>query len=82
MKKKNLLLRLVVLVSAMMCAFGAVAQEAYANYTSSNETLTLYYDDLRSSRTGVTYDLNTGSQYTDWDNDGTKDYVTKVVVGR
>ena len=79
MKKKLLLLRLVVLVTAMMCALGAAAAEAYANYTTSNATLTFYYDDLRSSRTGTTYDLNTGSLYTDWDEDGTKDYVTKVV---
>ncbi|MBR5726798.1 MAG: BspA family leucine-rich repeat surface protein, partial [Muribaculaceae bacterium] len=79
MKNHSLLIRLVALVAAMMCALGASAAEAYANYTPSNTTLTFYYDNLRSSRTGTTYDLNTGSQYTDWDNDGTKDYVTKVV---
>jgi len=79
MKKKNLLLRLVVLVTAMMCAFGAAAVEAYANYTPSNTTLTFYYDDLRSSRTGTTYDLNTGDNDTGWDTDGTKSNVTKVV---
>ena len=79
MKKKNLLLRLVVLVTAMMCAFGAAAVEAYANYTPSNTTLTFYYDDLRSSRTGTTYDLNTGDNDTGWDTDGTKSSVTKVV---
>ena len=79
MKKKNLLLRLVVLVAAMMCAFGATAAEAYANYTPSNTTLTFYYDNLRASRTGTTYDLNTGDNDTGWDTDGTKSYVTKVV---
>ena len=77
--KKSTLFRLVALVAAMMCALGASAIEAYACYTPSNTTLTFYYDDLRSSRPGTTYDLNTGSQYTDWDNDGTKAYVTKVV---
>ena len=55
------------------------ATEAYACYTSSNKTLTFYYDNQRSFRTGTTYDLNMGSQYADWDEDGTKDYVTKVV---
>jgi surface protein len=75
----KLLFRLFALVAAMMCALGASAIEAYACYTSSNTTLTFYYDNYRSSRTGTTYDLNTGSQYTDWDNDGTKAYVTKVV---
>ena len=82
MKKKNLLLRFAVLVAAMMCALGASAVEAYACYTSSNTTLTFYYDNYRSSRTGTTYDLNTGSLYTDWDEDGTKDYVTKVSFTR
>ena len=79
MKKKSLLIRLVVLVTAMMCALGASAAEAYACYTSSNTTLTFYYDNLRSSRTGTTYDLNTGNNDTGWDTDGTKSYVTKVV---
>ena len=63
----------------MMCALGAAAIEAYANYTPSNTTLTFYYDNYRSSRPGMTYDLNTGSNYTDWDTDGTKSSVTKVV---
>ena len=79
MKKKNLLLRFAVLVAAMMCALGAAAAEAYANYTSSNTTLTFYYDNLRSTRTGSTYDLNTGSNDAGWDTDGTKSNVTKVV---
>ena len=52
---------------------------AYACYTQSNTTLTFYYDNLRSSRTGTTYDLNTGSNDTGWDTDGTKSNVTKVV---
>ena len=79
MKKKNLLLRLVVLLAAMMCALGAAAVEAYACYTSSNTTLTFYYDNLRSSRTGTTYDLNTGTTDVAWDTDGTNASVTKVV---
>ena len=77
--KRFLLLRLVVLVAAVMCALGARAAEAYACYTSSNTTLTFYYDNLRSSRTGTTYDLNTGNNDAGWDTDGTKSYVTKVV---
>ena len=77
--KKALLFRLAVLVAAMMCALGAAAAEAYANYQSSNWTLTFYYDNYRSSRTGTTYDLNTGATDTGWDTDGTKSYVTKVV---
>ena len=80
MRQKNLLLfRLVVLVTAMMCALGAAAAEAYANYTSSNATLTFYYDDLRSSRTGTTYNLNTIGYATGWESDGTNANVSKVV---
>ena len=77
--KKALLFRLAVLMAAMMCALGAAAAEAYACYTPSNTTLTFYYDNYRSSRTGTTYDLNTGSNDAGWDTDGTKSNVTKVV---
>ena len=76
--KKALLFRLAVLVTAMMCALGAAAAEAYACYTSSNTTLTFYYDDLRSSRTGVTYDLNTGNYSPGWYTDGTNANVSEV----
>ena len=76
--KKALLFRLAVLVAAMMCALGASAVEAYANYTPSNTTLTFYYDNQRSSRSGTTYDLNTGDNRPDWIYDGTNNNVTKV----
>ena len=62
----KLLFRLAVLVAAMMCALGAAAAEAYANYTSSNGTLTFYYDNYRSSCTGPTYDLNQGTDMPAW----------------
>ena len=79
MGKKLLNLKLFAVVAAMMCALGASAAEAYACYTSSNTTLTFYYDNYRSSRTGVTYDLNTGSNIPGWYTDGTSSNVTKVV---
>ena len=79
MKKKNLLLRFAVLVTAMMCALGAAAAEAYACYTSSNTTLTFYYDNQRASRSGTTYDLNTGTNNPGWRADGSYYNVTKVV---
>ena len=78
MKKKTLLLRLAVLVVAMMCALGAAAAEAYACYTPSNTTLTFYYDNLRSSRTGWTYDLNTSNYSPGWYTDGTNANVSEV----
>ena len=77
--KKLLLLKLFALMGAMMCALGAAAAEAYANYTPSNTTLTFYYDDQRSNRTGTTYDLNTGPTIPNWRTDGTSNKVTKVV---
>ncbi len=55
------------------------ATEAYACYTPSNTTLTFYYDSQRSSRSGTTYDLNTGDNITGWESDGTNASVTKVV---
>ena len=53
--------------------------EAYAVYTSGNTTLTFYYDNQRSSRTGTTYDLNEDATDTTWETDGTNANVTKVV---
>ncbi|MBQ6079728.1 MAG: BspA family leucine-rich repeat surface protein, partial [Muribaculaceae bacterium] len=49
--------------------FSEKPKESYACYTSSNMTLTFYYDNLRSTRTGTTYDLNTGTNVPDWVND-------------
>ena len=75
--KQSLLFRLFALVAAMMCALGAEAIEAYANYTPSNTTLTFYYDNLRSSRTGTTYDLGS---WPGWYSDGNYANVTKAVI--
>ena len=77
--RKTLLFRLAVLVTAVVCALGASAQEAYAVYTSENTTLTFYYDTQRSSRPGTTYDLNTNHNDPGWVTDETNDNVTKVV---
>ena len=77
--KNSLLFRLVVLVTAMMCALGASAQEAYAVYTADNTTLSFYYDNDRSSRTGTTYDLNNGPVDPGWVTDFTNLNVKQVV---
>ena len=79
MKSKTTLHRMFVLLITMMSAIGANAQEAYACFTPSNATLTFYYDNLRSTRTGTTYDLNTGSNDPDWYTDGNKFKVAQVV---
>ncbi len=79
MKSKTTLHRMFVLLITLMSAIGANAQEAYACYTSGNTTLTFYYDNLRSTRTGTTYDLNTGSNGPGWYTDGTRSKVAQVV---
>ena len=66
-------------MAALTCVIGASAQEAYACYTSSNTTLSFYYDNLRDRRPGTTYDLNAGATDTGWDTDGTNASVTRVV---
>ena len=79
MKNQFLLIRLFAVVTAMMCALGIQAQEAYACYTPENTTLTFYYDNQRSSRPGDIYDLNSGENYPDWYIFGTFMSCTKVV---
>ena len=79
MEKKKVLIKLFAVLAALMCALGASAAEAYANYQSSNMTLTFYYDNYRSSRTGTSYSLNTGNNEPGWVTDGTNADVTKVV---
>ncbi len=79
MKPITIFPRLVVLIATMMCALDANSQEAYACYTSSNNTLTFYYDNQRSSRDGKTFDLNTGNNSPDWYTDGTGGNVIYVI---
>ena len=76
---KKLLFRLFALVACLMSALGASAAEAYACYTPEDTTLTFYYDNYRISRTGTTYDMNTGNNYPSWVIDSTYRSVTKVV---
>ena len=78
MKTKNMF-RLFALVAALMCTLGVQAVEAYANYTPANKTLAFYYDDLKSTRTGKTYVLNTGTYSPGWQFDGNNLSVQQVV---
>ena len=80
MKQTKLFLKLFALVACLLCSTSAMAAvEAYAVYKSLNKTLTFYYDDQRSSRTGLIYDLNTGENEPGWYNDGTNASVRRVV---
>ena len=78
---RKILLRLFALVACLLCTMSAVAQEAYACYTSSNTTLTFYYDNLRSSRTGTTFDIPSGGSYPSWviGTSSVNNYVTTVL---
>ena len=63
MKLRNIFAFLLLLVVGLQ---SVKAQEAYACYTSEDMTLTFYYDNLRSSRSGSTYDLKSGDWVPDW----------------
>ena len=78
MKQKSLLFRVVILVSVMICALGASAQEAYAWYSPGSNTLTFCYDNERSICVGTTYDLNDGASEPAWITDGNNTYVKQV----
>ena len=54
-------------------------REAYVCYTAENTTLTFHYDYLRETRSGTTYDLNTGDDKPGWTKDETCANVTQVV---
>ena len=78
--KQNIILKSLALIACLLCSLRAAAYvDSYACYTPENTTLTFYYDDLRSSRTGTTYDLNEGDIEPYWFTDGTESSVTKVV---
>ena len=70
---------LMMLLLMMLTSMATRAAEAYACYTPSNTTLTFYYDNLRATRTGTTYDLNTGDNDVSWYLDGSNYDVTRVV---
>ena len=58
--------RSLLLLLLMLTSMAASAQEAYSVFTGGDRTLTFYYDELRSTRPGTTYDLNMGSSDPSW----------------
>ena len=82
---KRLLLKAAALVACLLCTMGAAAaEEAYACYTSSNTTLTFYYDSQRATRPGDTYSISYSQPapsvpylYASWHDCGY--YATRVV---
>ncbi len=80
MKTKDIFKRtLLVLMALLGTITASAAVEAYAVYKSLNKTLSFYYDDLRSTRTGLIYDLNAGENEPGWYTDGTNASVRHVV---
>ena len=81
MKKRNYTLRkartLFFLVFLLISFARGYAQEAYAELSTDNTTLTFYYDNQRSTRPGTTYDLNTGYSNPGWYDNRTS--VTSVI---
>ena len=81
MKNRNYTLRrartLFFLVFLLISFARGYAQEAYAELSTDNTTLTFYYDNQRSTRPGTTYDLNTGYSNPGWYDNRTS--VTSVV---
>ena len=78
---KKILLSLIGFTACLLCPVSAVALEGYMEYTPEDSTVTYYYDDLRSSRTGFTYDLPKNLYYycPGWYNDGYNTLITHVV---
>ena len=71
MNMKRYLTMLIALVAiAMGTEVMAANEEAYAVFTSSNSTLAFYYDDMKNSREGDKYSLNTGENTPGWIADG------------
>ena len=68
---------LVVVLMAIMPVRG-IAKEAYAVY--NNRVLTFYYDDLRSTRNGTIYDMNTAKNVPGWSEWSYNTLNTKKVV--
>jgi surface protein len=71
MNMKRYLTMLIALVAiAMGTKVMAANEEAYAVFTSGNSTLAFYYDDMKNSREGDKYSLNTGENTPGWIADG------------
>ena len=77
--KRRLCLRLFGFVACLMCTLGVNAAEPYVCHTTGDSTLTFYYDNLRSSRSGTTYSLNIGSYQPGWVGNGPNSYAAHVV---
>lgn len=58
MRINSLIIKGLAMVACLLSSMSTVGQEAYAEYTSVDSTLSFYFDDQRISRTGMSYDMN------------------------
>ena len=70
MNKRIMTLIMLLVAIAMGTKVMAANEEAYAVFTSGNSTLAFYYDDMKNSREGDKYSLNTGENTPGWIADG------------
>ena len=75
--KKGFLINAIALMACLLCSFGAMAQEAYSVFTEADSTLTFFYDDQRSTRTGTSYSLTFTDSVPGWHEN--RENVFKVV---
>ena len=76
--KKILFMLLCILAGAQTIK----AQEAYAVYTSTDKTLTFYYDNYKNSHSGTKYGMNEDYKTPGWYDDHTNNEVVKVVFDK
>ena len=69
--------RCLMLLLLMLTSIAALSQEAYSVFTEGDSTLTFFYDNERSSRSGTSYSLNTTDTVPTWNEND--ENVTRVV---
>ena len=79
MKHPNFFIKAALVVACLLCSMSAAAQEAYACITPEDSTMTFYYDNLRSTRPGTTYNADNGNNRARWNSDGSYLSVARVV---
>ena len=79
MKHPNFFIKAALVVACLLCSMSAMSQEAYVCFTPEDSTMTFYYDDLRSSRTGTTYNAYTDGNKPRWYYDGFNLKTARVV---
>ena len=77
MKTKERLITMMLALMAMFMGTTVMAQEAYAVYNASTKTLSFYYDNDKSSWSGVdVYDLNAAGENPGWNDEHKADIKT------